>query len=306
MTRRHCLCSATALAAVALSTPTASLHAQAAMSQADPRVVEVIAEDYAFEAPDQIPSGWTTFRLSNEGQEHHFIFLTRLPEGTTYDDYMVELGGPYEKVLKALNAGEVDKAQALGMLGPMLPAWFGSAKQMGGTGLLAPGGVAQATLNLMPGEYILECYMKTAEGEIHAMEGMARPLRVTEVSSDVAPPAADVQIRLSNYDIAAPEQITPGVHTVAVHFDEHPEAGFGHDVHLARLGEGTDVAEIVPWMDWFNVQGLRNPAPATFVGGTHEMPEGYTAYFTVNLSPGRYAWISESAPDRMLKEFIVR
>ena len=55
-----------------------------------------------------------------------------------------------------------------------------------------------------------------------------------------------------------------------------------------------------------NVGGLGEPAPATFVGGVHEMPAGYTAFFTVDLEPGRYAWIAESGAARgMVEEFTV-
>jgi hypothetical protein len=48
--------------------------------------------------------------------------------------------------------------------------------------------------------------------------------------------------------------------------------GLRHDVHLAGLNG--EVHAMVPWMDWMNVQGLRNSATATFLGGSHEMPAG--------------------------------
>jgi hypothetical protein len=40
-------------------------------------VVEVTAVDYAFQAPDPIRSGWTTFLMENKGKEHHFLLLSR-------------------------------------------------------------------------------------------------------------------------------------------------------------------------------------------------------------------------------------
>jgi hypothetical protein len=61
-------------------------------------------------------------------------------------------------------------------------------------------------------------------------------------------------------------------------------------------------------MDWSAPGGLQTPAPAEFLGGLNEMPAGSTGYFTVDLEPGEYAWISE-VPDAsakgMLKEFEV-
>lgn len=298
------------VAAVSITTGCAPVRAQAPSPAAGlppgAPVVEVIAEDFAFKAPEAIPSGWTTIRFTNEGEDTHFVALTRLPEGKTYDEYVTEVAARFNDVWYPLRSGEIDKAKAGAMLGEIIPAWFWTAEQMGGPGLVAPGGTAQATLNLKPGNYVMECYMKTSEGEFHAMEGMARPLVVTDAASVASAPAASVEMTLSNRGIAAPDVLTPGRHTVAVHFAEHPEMA-KNDVHLVRLGAGTSVAEIVPWMDWLNVQGLQNPAPATFLSGTHEMPVGYTAYVTVELPPGRYAWISEATGARgVLKEFTVR
>ncbi|MEQ9316078.1 MAG: hypothetical protein RLN72_09500, partial [Henriciella sp.] len=44
------------------------------------------------------------------------------------------------------------------------------------------------------------------------------------------------------------------------------------------------------------VDGQATPAPAHFVGGIHDMPEGSTAYFTVELEPGEYGIVAE-VPD---------
>jgi hypothetical protein len=36
------------------------------------------------------------------------------------------------------------------------------------------------------------------------------------------------------------------------------------------------------------------------------MPVGYTSYFSVDLQPGNYAWISEPSAERgMIKEFTI-
>lgn len=300
---------AAALIAIGLAAPHTPLQAQASASTLppSPHVVEVLAEDYAFAAPDRAPSGWVTFRMQNVGEKHHFALLTRLPEGKTLDDYMVDVAAHFDDAMRAMRSSEMSKAEAGQVLGQSIPAWFGSAQRIGGPALLAPGGVSEVTLHLEPGEYFMECYMKTPEGEFHAMEGMIRPFTVTPESSGASPPPADLEITLTNEGIAAPDEIAPGRHTIAVHFAEQPEVGGKHDVHLARLDEGADVAEIVPWMDWMDVQGLRNPAPATFVGGTQEMPAGATVYASVDLEPGRYAWISQmTAAQGMLKEFTVR
>jgi len=81
-----------------------------------------------------------------------------------------------------------------------------------------------------------------------------------------------------------------------------------HDVHLARLEDETDLDALGAWMDWSQPTGLDTPPPAVFLGGTHEMQAGETAYFTVTLEPGRYAWIAEvpnPASKNMLKSFTI-
>ncbi len=44
-------------------------------------VVEVIARGLTLEAPDEIPSGWTTFRFRNESPMTHFAVVESVPDG---------------------------------------------------------------------------------------------------------------------------------------------------------------------------------------------------------------------------------
>jgi hypothetical protein len=311
--RRHYLAVGTVLAATSLvacqpadnGQPAEAGSEAATETSPGAHVVEVIARDYAFDAPAEIPSGWTTFRLKNEGKEHHFLLLQHLPEGKTLEEYMEEVALPFDSVWHELKRG-LGKAEAGALLGQLLPEWFASVKQMGGPGLVAPGGVAQTSVKLEPGTYVMECYVKTPDGEFHGMLGMARQLTVTSDPSGASAPEADLEITLSNLELAIEGDVTGGDQTVAVHFEEHPEFGLGNDVHVVRLEDGTDLDDVASWMDWMNVDGLREPAPAAFVGGAHEMPVGHTSYFTVDLTPGRYAWIAESAADKgMVREFAI-
>jgi len=269
-------------------------------------VAEYVARDYAFVGPTELPSGWVTIRMANEGLEHHFVFLTLLPEGKTIRDYVADVGENFGSVWEQLQSGAVDKAGAGAMLGELLPEWYASAVSMGGPGLVAPGRVGQATMRLAPGNYVIEGYVKTADGKFHVSLGMAMPLTVTEEDSGANPPQADIEITLFNHGMTIEGAPTAGRQTVAVNFDEQPEYGLGNDVHVVRLEEETDLDEVVNWMDWMNVDGLRAPSPAAFVGGIHEMPAGFTAFFTVDLDPGRYAWIAESgAAPGMVEEFTI-
>lgn len=270
--------------------------------------VQVVARDFQFEIPDSIPSGWTTFRFSNEGQETHFFLLTLLPEGKTIEDYVQEVGPPFGTVMDSLRAGTMDKAAAGAYLGSHLPDWYlTSTKYMGGVGLTAPGETSQATVKLVPGTYEMECYVKAPNGQFHGMLGMIRALTVTSAESETAEPTADLEATLHNGRIEAPDSIAAGRHTIAVHYAEQPAAGLGNDLHLVRLDDQANLDDIERWMDWMEVGGLMAPAPAEFLGGVEEMPAGDTAYFTVNVPPGRYAWISERPAEQpMAKEVVAR
>ncbi|MGB5526005.1 MAG: hypothetical protein WBN79_04015, partial [Gemmatimonadota bacterium] len=222
------------------------------------------------------------------------------------EDYASDVGPAFGEAWEALQAGAVDKAGAGAMIGQALPEWYASAASMGGPGLVAPGRTAQATMRLTPGNYVMECYVKTADGQFHGMLGMAMPLTVTAEESGGRPPRTDVAVTLFEDFMSVEGTPAAGRQTVAINFDEHPAYGLGNDVHVVRLDEGTDLDEVIAWMDWMNVDGLRAPSPATFLGGVHEMPAGYTAFFTVDLEPGRYAWIAESGAARgMVEEFTV-
>jgi hypothetical protein len=86
---------------------------------------------------------------------------------------------------------------------------------------------------------------------------------------------------------------------------DNPDSFMPYDVHLARLEEDTELGALIFWMDWSNVGGLRAPAPVEFLGGVENMPAGNHGYMTVDLTPGRYIWISEVNADRMHMVFQV-
>lgn len=277
----------------------------AADASTAPPAVEVTAADFSFTGPPTLPSGWTTFRFTNGGEQTHFMVLWHLPEGKTFDDYARDVGAAFAATVPRYRAGETDRNEFLAELGGALPEWFlTSVDGWGGVGFTAPGHTAEATVRLEPGQYVMECYAQTPEGEFHGDKGMLRPLIVTEADNGATEPSGDTEVTLSNYRIDAPDALTPGEHTVRVTVTENPEGLLGHDVHLARLQTDDDLAAAVAWVDW--VDSMRSPAPVEFLGGVDEMPAGHSGYFHVNLEPGRYAWISEGyAAQGMVKEFTV-
>lgn len=302
MTRQNLFRAATvaiAAAGLAFGDP-ATLQAQADGSAGDvgarasaSGVVHITAQDYALSAPDQIASGWTTFRFRNEGQEPHFVLMSRLPEGITIENYELELSAEFVRAWHAVRDGELDEEAAMARLFGNLPEWFGDLEFLGGPGLTGPGLASETTLNLEPGNYVLECYMKTEDGEFHYTEGMIRPIRITEARSAAPPPEADIRVTLSNFEMDVQGDLTPGRHVVEVHIAENPQQGFGHNVHIARMAPGVGVGDVVRWMNAFDVNGFNSPGPTTFIGGAQIMPAGHTAYVAIDLEPGTYLFVSE-------------
>lgn len=268
-------------------------------------VVEVTARDFAFQAPDRIGSGWTTIRFANEGQQEHFMVLWRLPEDKSFQQFMDEVVMPFREGVEPYRAGEVDRQGMMELLGELLPEWFADVEGAGGPGMTSPGRVSQTTVKLEPGDYVMECYVRAPDGRFHNELGMLKLLTVTEEKTGSEPPDADASLTLSNYAASVDGALSAGEQTVRVDFADEPEGMLSHDIHLARLGEDTDLDDVVAWMDW--VDEMQTPGPAEFFGGAEHMPAGSTAYVTVDLEPGRYAWISELyGPRGVVQEFSVQ
>lgn len=276
-------------------------------------VVEVVARGLTIEAPREIPSGWTTFRFRNESPMVHFAVIEKLPEGQGMASQQREVAPVFQAGLELLAAGDVDRAMA--KFGE-LPPWFGEVVFLGGPGLTSPGRVSEATVELAPGTYLLECYVKTG-GVFHSfnpdssMTGMVHEFTVTDAPSGHAAPTASVQLDISSTaGIAMTGTPAAGPQTFAVHFTDQivHENFVGHDVHLARLPEGANLDALEAWMDWSRPAGLETPPPIEFVGGLNEMPAGSTGYFTATLEAGQYALVSEVPGTRakgMLQLFTV-
>ena len=273
-------------------------------TEAPKGVVEVRLEDFAFHAPAQMASGWTTLRMTNEGEQPHFMIFWKLPEGVEFADY-AEFGRMFQDYYDLYFQGETTQQEMIDSVVAGLPEWFGDLVAMSGVALTSPGHTAETTVHFEPGDYVMECYVVTPEGQFHGSEGMLRPLIVTEEETGLEPPEADIQITLSNYEMAVDGELIAGEHVIAVHATERAEGIVFHDVNLARLDPDASLEEVGTWMSW--IDALRIPEPAEFLGGADHLGPGATSYFRANLEPGRYAFVSEGfATQGMVHEFTVK
>lgn len=281
----------------------------------EPNVLAVTADGHAsFELDDtEIPSGWTTVRFTNASNATHFAIVEKMPsvdgEQMTVEDSRAEVVPVFQNIMDDINGQNPRFPEA----GFDLPAWYDQVVFLGGPGLTSPGETSEVTLDLEPGTYVIECYVKMADGTFHSTEDMIEGLTVTESSSDTEPPTADAGVSISfEGGIQMDGSLEAGSRSVEVTFTDQDlhEHFLGHDVHLVRLEDGANLADLAAWMNWAAPGGLAEPAPSgvTFLGGTQDMPGGTSLYVTAELEAGDYAWIAE-VPDpagkNMLVEFSV-
>lgn len=278
------------------------------MKDKSPNVLEVEAvydaseEKHLFKTnADTIPAGWTTIRLKNASPFVHFAFLDKIPGKRTTVDMHAEILPVFQEAAYLVEEGKGNEAMAA--FGKM-PAWFPEVVFMGGTGYLSPGLSTETTLFLPPGNYMLECYIKNAEGTYHWNMGMYMDLHVTsDTTSMKAPENPNVTITTTDDGLKIEGNPKAGENLVAVSFEEENPGLLRRDVHVIEVTDETSEEEVLNWMD-FNLPGslistMEDPGPATFIGGSHDMPKGYTTYFKVDLDPNKeYAWVTEQSADR--------
>ena len=279
---------------------------------------------------NKVPQGWTRFHFTNATHLDHFFLLYKVPQEAVdaaeaanqpvLDHWYHTVTAPFQAEWNPYFAGDIGFGQFVNNLFAAVlgsAPWFPNAVTMGGPGITSAGHISETTIHLAEGIYIAECYVKDEHGEFHSYNGMLEMIEVTAEPSGEPEPQSTFAVTISQNGIEHPESVRPGKHTIGIHFGEQPAFGYehllGHNLQLMRLEEGYDqdlLDDVGAWIDWSVPEGLMDTAPAgaTFIGGSMEMQGGNTAYFTVNLKPGHYAWIAE-VPDpdekKMLKTFSV-
>ena len=249
-----------------------------------PNVVSLTASEYAIDAPDTIPAGWTKFRLANRGREVHYGHIVRLEPGRT----VKELVDAY--------------AEAIRTSGPR-PKWV---KRFGGPGGAFPGDSSSVTQFLEPGSYVWICPIEDNSGNPHFGKGEVKPFVVrasaSAMADSAARPEASMVVRLMDFSFALDSSVPAGRHTIRV-----ANAGVEpHDLVLMRLNPGKTVAELFAAM---NPERARRPGKAaeppppleslvTGAGGIAAIAPGMESFFDANLSPGEYVLLCmATAPD---------
>lgn len=301
-------------------------------------VVEVTATHNAEEnehlfllSTDEIPSGWTTFKFNNPSPYDHFFLIWQIPQKgieaaeaagePLLDHFYQNITEPFQMEFNPYIEGDREFGEFTDSLVAAISKtapWFfdPGAKTMGGPGFTAAGTTSQTTVNLEPGEYIVECYVKNEDEVFHSYIGMLEHISVTDKASDVKEPTPTNTLTISSTEgIQVDKPLTQGSHTFEIFFKDQKSYAHlqGHNLQLVKLNNKENkelLGNLASWMDWRQPGSLvnRSPEGAKFMGGTMEMIEGGKAYFHLDLKPGDYAWIAEipdPADHNMLKTFTI-
>jgi hypothetical protein len=221
--------------------------------------VVFIAHDYGFRGPDRIPSGLTTVRILNEGQDLHHIQFLRLLEGKTAADF------------RAAIAKDPNR----------LPGWVQYA---GGPNAHLPGSLTDATVNLTEGDYVVMCWIPDKNGVPHVALGMQKALFVRGGKpTKVSTPKPSITVKQVDYQFILSQRITAGLHTIEV-INHGTQA---HEVVVVKLVPGATVKDVIASFD----PGAAGPPPGQLVGGITGIEKGERVHFTGEFEPGRYGLI---------------
>jgi uncharacterized cupredoxin-like copper-binding protein len=224
------------------------------------------AKDFAFDAPDSITAGWTTFHLVNDGPNLHHVQIVRLDSGKTAADF-----------------GAAMQAAAKSHAPP--PSWMVFA---GGPNAPSPKAEAEATVDMQPGNYVLICMVDIPDHVPHFAKGMIHPLKVTAATgSAAAEPTADATVSLADYSFTTQGSLTAGKHTIKV-VNKGPQP---HELELVRLAPGKTIKDANEFMDKAYAGKADGPPPFDALGGIASEIPGMSEYFTADLTPGNYAFL---------------
>jgi uncharacterized cupredoxin-like copper-binding protein len=223
--------------------------------------VSVVARDYGYRMPAEIPAGMVRMTLRNEGPEPHHAQPARLREGVTQERFNEELQRGPEAALPLLS----------------FP---------GGPSVIGPGGTQEVTLNLAAGEYVMLCFVESPDGAPHLAKGMIQPFRVTGSVAAAEPPSTTSEATLRDFGFTLSDD-TSGTATVKV-TNAGPQV---HEMVIVKPEDGKTLADVRAFL-----QEPQGPPPFAPAGGMQALDPGASGWLTLDLAPGTYIFLC-NVPD---------
>lgn len=222
---------------------------------AQPARLTLVAKDFSYDLPAELPAGLTTITLKNEGAEPHHAQFARVNDDVTD-----------EQIMAALQQGP-DAALPL----VTLP---------GGPAVVPPGQSTEVTIDLTPGRYIVLCLVPSHDGVPHAAKGMVSMTNVVDKGGRAATaPKADLKVTLRDFSFDLPERIKAGKQVWQV-VNQGPQP---HEIALIKLAPGKTMDDVAAFL-----HDPKGAPPFEDAGGMQGLNAGSVGYFHVDLQPGAY------------------
>ena len=219
--------------------------------------IEIQATDYALSMPAKIPAGLSTFAFENKGSEPHYVRFVRIAPDHTLADFAA-----WQKA------------------GGAIPDWLVSS---GGIGTVSPGRREEFTAALAAGTYIVLCTYPSADGVPHLRKGMYASVEVGPQTSADAAPAEDLTVTLHDHGF----QLNMPVPGGKPRWHVRNTGTEPHQALVVRLPDGVSELQERGWVS----SGSRGERRGQPVGGVIELAPSADAWFSVELTPGRYLLI---------------
>jgi len=223
--------------------------------------ITVVASEYKFVMPRNIPAGWVDVTLQNKGETGHQIAFVKLNSLT------------YAQFKAAASATDLSKIK--------------DAQFVGGPNNVDPGQSVTATVHLTPGAYAVACFIPAdSDGKPHAAHGMIGQVTAVQsaASDDEAPTADAGKVALSEFTFV-PDAAFTGQGTVEID-------NVGNQVHemiIMKLADGKTLTDAKKFL----LAPPGSPAPAgapplTSAGGIVGLGPHQKMFETLSLTPGKY------------------
>ena len=237
------------------------------------RVVDIKVGEFFVLAPDSVPAGLVTIKLTQIGDVTkpwpadiaklradptyyvHMIWLVRLDSARTFSD---------------LYQAARDR----------LPARW--AKRLGGPGFAHAPGSSNVSMLLTPGNYALVCYVGGAQEDrdrSHLLKGMIRPFTVTARSNTDRLPSPELIIVLRADSVLMPDTLEARSLRILVSNEGERSADFA----IGRVKRGYTVEQVRAWRP-----GLLTESPRQVVGGVVFIDAKHSLMTSVELEAGDY------------------
>lgn len=238
-----------------------------------PPLLSITATDFKFDAPDTVGGGLTRLQLTNNGKEDHHAQLVRLNDGVTVPQFQQA----FEAAVKA------------NFQGPTLGQALSLITFQAGAPATTPGKKAEAVFNVPPGQYVMVCFIPSADGVPHAAKGMVKPLTVGSApAKQPAEPSATATISLGEFAFAGvPQDVKAGKVTWALtNIGKEP-----HEMDLVKLK--APAAQVKQILSAPPPAGGAPPGPPPWdeAGGFGAFMPGGKGWAMLDLEKGEYALI---------------